>query len=221
MRPIIGIEGIIGCGKSTLAEQISKELNFRLLSEPVESNHYLEIFYRNPKKYAFPMQIELLYRRYCMHQLACYESLNIDSPYNGVVMDRTLQGDWVFAQLHTEAGNIEPIMMETYNKTCDIMSSHMKEPTTIIFLDVKPEVAMERVLTRQRKSELINDEKKENLLSLDYLFKLDKTYKKMLDLLESKNHRWSYGTKNIYRVNWNEHFSDVKQILQLIGAKHV
>jgi deoxyadenosine/deoxycytidine kinase len=224
MKPIIGIEGIIGCGKTTLAKELAKRLNYRLLEEPVESNHYLPLFYKEPKKYAFAMQIELLYRRYVMHQLACYESLNTDSPYDGIIMDRTLQGDWVFAQLHTEAGNIMPIMMETYNKTCDIMSAHMKEPMMIIYLDVNPEIALQRVMQRNRKSELethvvsyneyMDDFVKKPLLNIEYLIKLQSTYELMITQIQKKTHRWSYGVKTINTIKWD---SDITEG----GIKHV
>jgi len=56
--PIIWIEGGIGAGKTTLTEKMAKALNLRAIYEPVEGNPYLARFYEEPKRWAFPMQIE-------------------------------------------------------------------------------------------------------------------------------------------------------------------
>lgn len=38
MKPVIWIEGIIGSGKTTLADRLAETLSMRALHEPVESN---------------------------------------------------------------------------------------------------------------------------------------------------------------------------------------
>ena len=43
--PIIWIEGIIGCGKTTLTEMLAAALKLRAIFEPVDSNPYLKLFY--------------------------------------------------------------------------------------------------------------------------------------------------------------------------------
>lgn len=50
---MIVIEGNIGSGKSTSTKSLAVALNARSFFEPVESNLYLELFYQEPKKYAF------------------------------------------------------------------------------------------------------------------------------------------------------------------------
>ena len=56
----IGISGLIGAGKTTLATALAKELNLPVYYEPVVDNVYLEDFYGDMAKYSFPMQIYLL-----------------------------------------------------------------------------------------------------------------------------------------------------------------
>lgn len=53
----IAISGLIGAGKSTLAAALAKRLNLPVYYEPVVNNVYLADFYRDTKKYSFPMQV--------------------------------------------------------------------------------------------------------------------------------------------------------------------
>jgi len=51
-RIFIGIAGMIGAGKSTLAETLGKHLEMDVYYEPLADNEYLEDFYRDTKRYA-------------------------------------------------------------------------------------------------------------------------------------------------------------------------
>ena len=56
----IGIAGMIGAGKSTLATALGEHLGIDTYYEPVEDNEYLADFYRDTATYSFAMQV---YRR--------------------------------------------------------------------------------------------------------------------------------------------------------------
>ena len=64
----IGIAGLIGAGKSTLATALGELLDLPVYYEPVQDNEYLADFYVDTAKYAFSMQIYLLNRRFQQHQ---------------------------------------------------------------------------------------------------------------------------------------------------------
>ena len=64
----IGISGLIGAGKTTLAEALAKELNLPVFYEPVTENAYLQDFYTDMKKYSFGMQVFLLNKRFKQQQ---------------------------------------------------------------------------------------------------------------------------------------------------------
>jgi deoxyadenosine kinase len=53
----IGIAGMIGAGKSTLAKALGEHLDVPVYYEPVEDNEYLADFYRDTARYAFPTPI--------------------------------------------------------------------------------------------------------------------------------------------------------------------
>ena len=64
----IGIAGLIGAGKSTLATALGELTGLPVYYEPVQDNAYLADFYADTAKYAFSMQIYLLNRRFQQHQ---------------------------------------------------------------------------------------------------------------------------------------------------------
>ncbi len=67
-KAFIGIAGIIGAGKTTLATALAQHLGLDVHYEPVTDNEYLADFYRETKRYSFAMQIYLLNRRFQQHQ---------------------------------------------------------------------------------------------------------------------------------------------------------
>lgn len=191
--PIIWIEGIIGAGKSTLTRALADELKLRAIMEPVKTNPYLELFYDDQKRWAFPLQIELMGRRYALQQLAAYEALS-EGGYRGAILDRGLPGDRVFARMHMLAGNISELEFATYERWFDIMTSSLRVPSLVVFLDVTPEVALERIRGRGRKAE--------KDIPIEYLRDLRKGYLDLLIEIESGQHAWSAGM-GVKRVAWN------------------
>ena len=64
----IGIAGLIGAGKSTLATALGDHTGLPVYYEPVDDNEYLADFYQDTKQVSFAMQIYLLNRRFQQHQ---------------------------------------------------------------------------------------------------------------------------------------------------------
>ena len=60
----IAIEGNIGSGKTTLAKMLSAEFNTKLILEQFEDNSFLPKFYKDPDKYAFPLELSFLAERF-------------------------------------------------------------------------------------------------------------------------------------------------------------
>lgn len=204
--PIIWIEGGIGAGKTTLAKALAEKLNLRPIHEPVDDNPYLERFYKEPGRWAFPMQIELLHRRYAMQKLAAFEA-TMSGGYKGAILDRGLPGDRVFAKLHMLEGNMSELEWQTYERAYSIMTCSLIPPSILVFLDVEPEVALERVKTRARGAEVG--------IELDYLQKLRKGYLDLLVEIESGGHAWSRGME-VMRVPWNQDFQPTDSLVETL-----
>ena len=63
----IAIEGNIGSGKTSLAKMLGEDMKASLILEEFADNPFLPKFYKNPEKYAFPLELSFLAERY--HQL--------------------------------------------------------------------------------------------------------------------------------------------------------
>ena len=200
-RPLIWVEGIIGAGKTTFAREIGKRLDLRMIEEPVASNPYLERFYKDPKKWATMMQIFLLHKRYAMQQMAVWEATGVGGSA-GAVLDRSLSGDRVFAKMHMDAGNIDPLDWETYEMAYNYMARSLLPPTLLVFLDVQPQTAYDRMKKRNRDAEVG--------VPLDYLIQLRRGYQELLREAEAGLMPWAHAVR-VSRIVWDPDTTTEKQ----------
>jgi len=157
----IGISGLIGAGKTTLATALAKKLKLPVYYEPVVDNEYLADFYRETKKYAFNMQIYLLNARFKQQQQIIWQG-------KGGVQDRTIYEDSIFARMLCESGLMDERDYRTYLSLFQNMSNFMKKPNIIVHLDVSPAESLRRIKLRNRDCE--------SSVSLEYLTNLYKAY---------------------------------------------
>lgn len=209
MKPVIWVDGIIGAGKTTISKEICKILNFRPLLEPVDSNPYLADFYKDPKRWAFPMQMDLLLKRYAMHRLANMEAMS-DSNFNGVVIDRGLAGDRVFAKVAYLAGNISELEWQTYLRTFNYLTYELAPPNLLIFLDVDPKIAKKRLEDRKREAE--------KGIPLNYFQKLHRGYLDVLTEIESGATIWGRNVE-VFKIGWNTDYLPTGEITEKIRKK--
>ena len=180
IAPVIWVEGPIAVGKSTFARKLAELLGFEFIAEPVEANFYLEEFYKDPKAFAFGMQIFLLHYRYCMKQKSCFSSMLGSA--KGFVLDRCVLGDKVFANLHWKAGNINKLDWKCYDYAYRAMAQTIQTPTLLVYLDAQPETCYQRMLTRKRPAE--------REVPLEYLKQLREGYKGMLEDIRHGRNPW-------------------------------
>ena len=139
----IGIAGMIGAGKSTLAAALGQHLGIDTYYEPVADNEYLADFYRDTKQHSFAMQVYLLNRRFQQHQEIIWRG-------RSAVQDRTIYEDSIFAKMLARTGLMDERDYQTYVALFRNMSNFMCKPSVIVFLDVSPEASAERIRTRSR-----------------------------------------------------------------------
>ena len=201
---IIDIEGLIGAGKSTAARKLAGRLEFRAFHEPVEAD-YLDKFYQDPKGMAFEFQMRQVARRIWIHKAAVAEPYL--GEYKGSIIDRGIIGDRVFAKMHYQAGNISPEQWATYELLFDDAIHRIRPPALLLFFDVDPSVALERVKNRNRGAE--------STMDLTYLTDLRKGYLDLLSEVESREHSWSNGL-SVKRIPWNADNQDIGPIAEMV-----
>ena len=196
-KAFIGIAGLIGAGKTTLAKSLGKHMGLEVHFEPVIDNEYLEDFYRETRKYSFPMQIYLLNRRFQQHQEIIWRGC-------GGVQDRTIYEDAIFAKTLRDMDLMDPRDYETYVNLFRNLSNFMCRPHVIVYLDVSPETSMDRIHQRDRSCE--------STVDIDYLKRLYDNYEDFLQDISR--------LIPVLRVKWEE-FLDVEPLADAITREYV
>ena len=192
----IGIAGIIGAGKTTLATALGEHLGLDVHYEPVIDNEYLEDFYRETARYSFQMQIYLLNRRFQQHQEIIWRG-------RGGIQDRTIYEDAIFARTLRDLGQMEPRDYETYVNLFRNLSNFMCRPSAIVYLDVSPERSMERIRQRDRGCE--------SGIDIAYLDRLHRGYEEFVADISR--------LIPVIRVGWDE-FWEVEEIAAAITREY-
>ena len=195
-RVFIGIAGIIGAGKTTLATALGQHLGLDVHYEPVVDNEYLDDFYRETKRYSFAMQIYLLNRRFQQHQEIIWRG-------RGGVQDRTIYEDAIFAKTLRDMDLMDPRDYDTYVNLFRNLSNFMCRPNVIIYLDVTPERSMESIRERSRGCE--------TGITVEYLTRRRDGYEEFLREISK--------LIPVLRVEWNE-FWEVERLAEAISREY-
>lgn len=159
MPPIyIAIEGAIGVGKTTLASLLQPQYNARLMLEVFEENPFLSLFYQEPERYAFQVQIEFLLSRYHQQQAICEQ-----------VGQGSIISDYMFAKDRLFAGmNLQGPEWRTYDRLHDVLAEQIASPDLLIYLRANVDTLMARIAHRGRPYE--------RSMSRDYIARLADAY---------------------------------------------
>lgn len=193
----IGIAGLIGAGKSTLATALGEHTGLPVYYEPVKDNEYLSDFYVDTKKYSFAMQIYLLNKRFQQHQEIIWRG-------GGAVQDRTIYEDAIFAKSLVNLDLMDQRDYRTYLDLFKHMSNFMCRPHIIVYLDISPETSIERINMRSRSVE--------SGISLEYLQMLQTEYEIFIEDIAR--------TIPVIRVGW-EQFHNADEMAKMIEKEYL
>jgi deoxyadenosine/deoxycytidine kinase len=155
----IAIEGVIGVGKTTLANRLADYLGGHTLLEEVDENPFLPDFYRDRAAYAFQTQIFFLLSRYRQAKKIPQQDL-----FRGpLVSDYMFQKDKVFANI-----NLDDAELDMYNQIFHLMEQEQPPPHRIIYLQASLDELMRRIAKRGRAFE--------NNMDPEYLESLAEAY---------------------------------------------
>lgn len=141
----LAIEGVIGVGKTTLAEILASELDATLLQEEFAENPFLEKFYDNKEAYAFQTQLFFLLSRHRQFQDTF---LQHDLFRNLVISDYTLDKDRIFA-----LQNLSEAELTMYETVANALERNAIKPDYVIYLQASVPTLMQRIKKRDRSME--------------------------------------------------------------------
>lgn len=152
---VIVFAGMIGVGKTTWTEKLSEYLGTQPFYESVDDNPILDKFYDDPKRWAFPLQIFFLNKRFDAIKQALSDDNN--------VLDRSIYEDALFTKINYEQGNITKEEYDLYVELLDNMMEELegmpkKSPDLLIYLTGDFDLILEHIKHRGRDFEQWDDD---------------------------------------------------------------
>jgi deoxyguanosine kinase len=140
----IAIEGVIGAGKTSLAQKLADKLGANIILEEFEENPFLEKFYEDRRRFAFQTQMFFLINRY-KQQLQLNQQ-ELFSKY--IVSDYIFEKDKIFAYLNLSGEEIK-----LYESIFPLLERDIPKPDLVIFLQSGTDRLLSNVKIRARKIE--------------------------------------------------------------------
>lgn len=142
---VLVLAGTIGAGKSSLTEMLAEELKTQAFYESVDDNKVLPLFYENPQKYAFLLQIYFLNKR--------FDSIKRALSDNNNVLDRSIYEDSLLFHLNADLGRADETEVEVYD---DLLKNMLEEIDSLSFkkrtdLLIHVKVSFDKMLERIKK----------------------------------------------------------------------
>lgn len=223
---MITLAGIIGSGKSSLTEILSRELGSIPFYEPVEDNPVLPLFYKgnelaakkrqagekdatNP--YAYLLQTFFLNRRFMMMKKALQSRNNI--------LDRSIYEDAMFMRMNTEMGNATQVEYSIYQELLTNILEELNhvvpsnDYNLMISIKVSYDTMVSRIKKRGREYEQIENDPS----LIDYYGRLLKYYEEFEENYNQSEMLVIDGDK----FNFVENIDDRNHILDMIEMKLV
>ena len=124
----IAIAGNIGSGKSTLTRLLARHYACKPHYEQVTHNPYLEDYYRDIKRWSFPLEVFYLKERF-------KDLLQLQKQQEDIVQDRSIyEGVYVFTANNHDLGNLDDRDFETYMELFEDMTDVVRYPDLMVYL---------------------------------------------------------------------------------------
>jgi 2-amino-4-hydroxy-6-hydroxymethyldihydropteridine diphosphokinase len=196
----ISIEGNIGAGKTSLATRISEDFNAKLILEQFEENSFLPKFYKEPDKYAFPLELSFLAER--------FEQLKKDLTHRDLFKTFTISDYFISKSFIFARKNLPDDTFGLYKKLFEIISETLPKPDLLVYLYLDIDNLLRNIHNRGRDYELD--------IKSEYLIKIQESY---LDFIKSQqNMRILIIDTNKMDFVHNE--GDYKTIISILSEKY-
>lgn len=137
----------MGVGKSTLVQFLTAQFSGEPHYEPVDTNPYLNRFFKDMRKWAFHSQVYFLTHKFRIHQ-------EVQRKSGLVVVDRTIYEDAeIFAKGLYREGRMDDDDFHLYWDLYQSMCQSLRPPDLLIYLTCSHKTLVERIRRRARSAE--------------------------------------------------------------------
>jgi len=198
--PYIVVEGNIGSGKTSLVKLLTKEFSSHSIYEEFSENPFLPKFYKEPNKYAFPLELSFLAERY--HQLK--KELNTRNLFHtNTISDYYFIKSLIFAEI-----TLPEDEFDLYKKLFNIIYQKLPQPDIFIYLYSDVERLQKNIRKRGRDYE--------NQITDEYLTKIHKGYFNFLNQQNS----FPVLILNLTNIDFVQQKEDFIKILVSLGETY-
>lgn len=192
----IAIEGNIGAGKTSLATKIANDFNARLILEQFEENSFLPKFYKEPDKYAFPLEMSFMASR--------YQQLKDQLGTLDLFKTFTISDYFIIKSLIFAKNTLPRDEFKLYTSFFNIIFQQLPKPDLLVYLYVDTERLQSNIKMRGRSYE--------QNIQADYLTKIQKGYLEFIN--QQKDMRiLILDTNPLDFVNRDEHYEKILDYL--------
>jgi deoxyadenosine/deoxycytidine kinase len=138
----IAIEGNIGAGKTSLASMIARDFNAKLILEQFEDNSFLPKFYKDPEKYAFPLEMSFLAAR--------FQQLKDQLGTQDLFKTFTISDYFIVKSLIFASKTLEPDEFKLYTRFFNIIFQQLPKPDLLVYLYLSTAALQHNIRMRGR-----------------------------------------------------------------------
>ncbi|MBS9335490.1 deoxynucleoside kinase [Fructobacillus sp. M1-13] len=206
---MIVLAGTIGAGKTSLTDILAEHMGAKAYYESVEDNPILPLFYKDPKKYAFLLQVYFLNSRLDQIMAAQKEERTI--------IDRSIFEDSLLFQLNADLGRATQTEVDIYK---DLLNNvleevdeerQLKTPDLLIHVRVSLDTMLKRIAKRGRPYEQVEQDP----ALYQYYKDLNQRYEEWFDNYDRSPKLVINGDE----LNFVEDAAARETVLQMIDAK--
>ena len=195
----IAIEGNIGAGKTSLATRISEDYNAKLILEQFEENSFLPKFYKEPEKYAFPLEMSFLASR--------FQQLKDQLGPQDLFKTFTISDYYIIKSLIFSKKTLQTDEYNLYTRFFNIIHQQLPKPELFVFLHLETPKLQQNIRQRGRSYE--------QDIEAGYLDKIQEGYFEFIK--QSDLRILVLDTNNIDFVNREE---DYKKVVDVIDKEY-
>jgi deoxyadenosine/deoxycytidine kinase len=141
----IAIEGNIGAGKTTFCEMLAQDFNCRLILEQFTDNPFLPLFYDNPERYAFQVELFFMSERHKQLQDA-FSNADLFTPLS--IADYFFIKTQLFAK-----NNLKDEEFRLFSRMFEVLNSTFPKPEILIYLHRSVDDLLKNIKKRGRQYE--------------------------------------------------------------------
>jgi len=136
------IEGNIGAGKTSLARKIADDTNSKLVLEQFAENPFLPKFYKDPDRYAFPVELAFLADR--------YQQLKTEIAPRDLFQTKTVSDYYFIKSLIFSKNTLKEDEYRLYKQLFDIIQQQLPLPDLYVYLHVNADNLLRNIKRRGR-----------------------------------------------------------------------